>query len=101
MADARLANACTGSRRRSRGGAHNEAAFNQRFHIVHSTIEPTSLCQCIGVAGARVTNTSSIFVDWVEQKGSCMNEAVGRRVGTGMITLTGADTLHPAMHQRP
>jgi hypothetical protein len=82
------------SRRQFRGGAHNEAAFNQRFHIVHSTIE------CIGVAGARVTNISSISVDWAEQEGSCMNEAVGRRVGTGMFTLTGAETLHPAMQGR-
>jgi hypothetical protein len=68
---------------------------------VHSTIEPTSLRQCIGVAGVRVTNTSSIFVDWVEQMGSCMNEAVGRRVGTGTIAMTGADTSHSAMQQQP
>jgi hypothetical protein len=81
--------ACTVSQRQSRGGAH-EAAFNQRFHIVHSTIEPTSRCQCIGVAGARVTNTPLIFHDWAVRQERCMNEAVGRRVGTGEITLTGA-----------
>lgn len=80
--------ACTVSQRQFRGGAHNEAVFNQRFHIVHSTIEPTSRCQCIGVAGARVTNTSFIFHDWAVREGRCTNETVGRRVGAGEITLT-------------
>jgi hypothetical protein len=71
------------SRTQSHGGAHNEAAFNQRSHIAHSTVESTLRRQCIGVAGARMTNIPSILVDWADQKGGCMNEAVGRRVGTG------------------